>query len=321
MRPSSLASSLLLLFASHGALAAPSTAPVAEVATGEREPPPPVQIAPAVTAATGAREPPPPGPVLLGALAMGPLTPSVYGVRSGGSSRTGGGLALLSYAGQGWYMPAPGQDGTMVKFGGRIATVEVEVDTSASVFAWPLDGHVAVGQRWALGGEHHVRVLAGLDGLARVTLDKSGAQRKNAYLHVPELSVGYQWHSERTLIELGPRGGLAVVGRNSAVLGADSKPAGTDTYTLRPLAGAQASLVTSNLLLAVEAQRTWLSGGPGHVDERASGLLCHRLLEGRRGAGFGGCLSASLAHGRLDAPEVWSYETVFTIGLTEFAGS
>ena len=64
-----------------------------------------------------------------------------------------------------------------------------------------------------------------------------------------------------------------------------------------------------------------MAGVPGHVDERASGLLCHRLIEGRHGAGFGGCLSANLAHGRINAPEVWSYEAVFTIGLTDFAGS
>jgi hypothetical protein len=253
---------------------------------------------------------------------MGPLTPSVYGVRSGGSSRTGGGLALLSYVGQGWYVPAPGQDGVMVKFGGRVAIVEGDVDKgSANVFAWPVDGHVMVGQRWALGGEHHVQALAGLDGLARVSLSESGTQRKNAYLHVPDLNVGYQRHGKRALVEIGPRGGLAVVGLDSAVLGADETRVGASTYTLRPHGGAQASVVTSNLLVAVEAQRTWLSGLSGYVDERASGLLCHRLTQGRFGAGFGGCLSANLAHGHAaDAPEVWSYEAVFTIGLTEFAG-
>lgn len=275
--------------------------------------PAPQQPAPAAML----RSPPPPDlPALWGTVSVAGLAPSVFHVRASGSTRTGAGLALLPVIGRGWALPAAGSTGQMARFGGAISPVEATLDKTANVLVWPLEGHAATGPRVPLGGSRFLYALAGFDGVLRRTgMNDEGAQRRRAYLHVPEISVGVQSKTREALWEIGPLGGLAVVGQDSVRFRADTPLAGADTYTLRPYAGALASFAGELTTVTLDVHRAFLAGGGAGFDDRVRALVCRSFTEVRHGSGLGPCLSADVGHARgAGAATMTSYEVSLRVG-------
>lgn len=263
--------------------------------------------------------PQPPAPekaALWATLSVTGLAPSVFHVRAPGSSRTGAGLALLAVAGRGWALPAAGSLGLMARFGGAIAPVEATLDKTANVLVWPLEGQAAMGPRVPLGGSTFLYALAGFDGVLRRTgMNDEGAQRRRAYLHVPEISVGVQSKTREALWETGPLGGLAVVGQDSVRFRTDTPLAGADTYTLRPYAGALASFAGELTTVTLDVHRAFLAGGGSGFDDRVRAIGCRSFTEVRHGSGLGPCLSADVGHARgAGAATMASYEVSLRVG-------
>lgn len=256
------------------------------------------------------------GRVGWGTLAITILAPSVFHVRAGESSRTGAGLAFLSLIGRGWSLPAPRSLGQMSRFGGAIAAVEGTLDKSANAFIWPLEAQLATGPRLPIGSSTFLYALVGFDGLLRMSgRNDAGAQRRRAYFHAPEISLGLQSKTRTTLWELGPLGGLALGGHDSVRFRSATPLVGPGTYTLRPYAGAQASLVTPVTTVTVNAHRTVVSSEGPAYDDRLLALVCHSFTEVRHSSGLGGCVSADIAHARApEGPTLWSYELSFRVG-------
>lgn len=258
---------------------------------------------------------------VIGMMAISPLAPAAFHLRAGGSTRTGGGVALLSGVHRGWVVSRSSEDVGFTRFGGSVASLELTKDRRFNGFLLPLEFQLATGARVPIDGRLFFHGVAGFDSLVRVSPSNDGAQRKRGYLHAPELNVGIHYQKRRLFWEIGPLGGLALVGHDTVGFGNDAPRAGVGTYAFRPYAGGLASIATRWVLATVSAHRTWLDGAPGKHDDRITGMVCHPLGEMRHESGLGSCLSTDVSRATSKAaPTALSFEVTLRIGLFFLAG-
>jgi hypothetical protein len=284
--------------AGQEAIARPSEPPREPLVVATTEPPP-VPVPGAGAAGAVAIEPPreaapPAEPKVIGAWSIGALSPIVSIARSAPFSFTWFGGSLLAYSGRGWLVPAPGESGAIVRFGGRVSLGEAMPMTG-----WPIDIGAEYGRRFALGASDHVYIAAGAHGTAA----SAATKHELNVLHLPEVNLGYQRHGRASFAEIGGLGGLSLAGRYAVGSNISDDEGGSyfaSTHFMRPDAGAHASILLEPVLVSLVARRTFLfEGGSGRVLDQGQGLVCWQFIPDEDDLSFGGCVTVDVSHGYL----------------------
>ena len=227
----------------------------------------------------------------LGAMGMAPIGVLAYGADAGDYNSHFVGVSLLPTTGHIVYTPE--DSSLLAEFRWRFHFVEVPLALYRATLG------VDVGQRLRLGRGHEIYAKGGLHGTGGTAL-----KWWRANLRFPSAGIGYLWHADDWLVQVGPEAALAMVGAfrvgRAAHLTLDQANTkdyhGVD-YSFRPYVAGRVDATLSPVWLSLAGGRTFLAGeSDGSRLDEVRGTVCATFAEDSIFAP-GGCVYGTVVRG------------------------